>query len=38
MNWLLTLVFYLVLFPHYYLLGNTCLEIFHYEKNVRKAL
>lgn len=38
MNWLLTLVFYLVLFPHYYLLGNTCLEIFHYEKNVRKSI
>ena len=35
MNWLLTCVFYLVLFPHYYLLGKQSLQIFNYEKNAR---
>lgn len=38
MNWILTLVFYVVLFPHYYLLGSTCLEIFNYQKNSRKSI
>ena len=38
MNWILTILFFIVIFPHYYLLGNTILNFFKYKTNLPKSL
>ena len=38
MNWILTILFFIVIFPHYYLLGDTILNFFKYKTNLSKSL